>query len=139
METIKINGNSYELVVSSYQLKENGGRVVFKPGEKDFAEVKADLQETDGIELLDAEGKVIISRTDLVYAGRLQEDDNYLIGTEHIETGVDENQEPVYETKNVFGTVMIADFREPDLREQYAKLEARMDYLAMMTNVDVEV
>lgn len=138
METIKINGNSYELVVSSYQLKENGGRVVFKPGEKDFAEVKADLQETGGIELLDAEGKVIISRTDLVYAGRLQEDDNYLIGTEKIETGVNENQEPVYETKNIFGTVMIADFREPDLRDQYAKLEARMDYIAMMTNVDME-
>ena len=138
METIKINGNSYELVVSSYQLKENGGRVVFKPGEKDFAEVKADLQETGGIELLDAEGKVIISRTDLVYAGRLQEDDNYLIGTEKIETGVNENQEPVYETRNIFGTVMIADFREPDLRDQYAKLEARMDYIAMMTNVDME-
>ena len=139
METIKINGNSYELVVSSYQLKENGGRVVFKPGDKSFAEIKEDLQAADGVEMLDGEGKVLISRTDLVYAGRLQEDDNYLIRTECIETGVDENQEPVYETRNVYGTVMIADFRQADVREQYAKLAAQVDYMAMMLDVEMEV
>lgn len=138
METIKINGNSYELVAGGYQLHETGGRIIFHPGASDFATIKADLQAVGSIEVLDESGKVFISRTDLVYAGRLQEDDNYIVGSEQAETGTDASGNPVYETRDVIGTVMIADFREPDLREKCADLEAKMDYLAMMTDVEME-
>lgn len=138
METIKINGNSYELVAGGYQLHETGGRIIFQPGASDFATIKADLLAAGGIEVLDDSGNVFISRSDLVYAGRMQEDDNYIVGFEQVETGTDESGNPIYETRDVIGTVMIADFREPDLREQYADLEAKMDYLAMMTDVEME-
>ena len=138
METIKINGNSYELVAGGYQLHETGGRIIFKPGASDFATIKADLLATGSIDVLDESGKVFISRSDLVYAGRLQEDENYIVGSEQVEIGTDESGNPVYETRDVIGTVMIADFREPDLREKYADLAAKMDYLAMMTDVEME-
>lgn len=139
METIKINGNSYELVADGYQLTETGGRVIFKPGTASFGAVKADLHAANGIEVLDSAGKAFISRTDLVYAGRLQEVEAYVIGTEQVETGTDEDGNPVYSTQDVTGAVMVADFREPDLREQYAALSAKMDYLAMMNDIDLEV
>lgn len=139
METIKINENSYELVAGGYQLRETGGRIIFKPGNADFATIKADCQVAKSIEVLDDAGKVFISRTDLVYAGRLQEDENYIIGTEQVQTGTDESGNPIYDTQDVSGTVMIADFREPDLREKCAELEAQTNYLAMMTGVDMEV
>ena len=138
METIKINGNSYELVAGGYQLHETGGRIIFQPGASDFATIKADLLAADSIEVLDDSGNVFISRSDLVYAGRMQEDENYIVGSEQVETGTDEDGNPTYETRDVIGTVMIADFREPDLREQYADLAAKMDYLAMMTDVEME-
>ena len=35
--------------------------------------------------------------------------------------------------------VMIAEFREPDIREQLAETNAKVDYLAMMNDIDLEV
>lgn len=138
METIKINGNSYELVAGGYQLHETGGRIIFQPGASDFATIKSDLLAAGSIEVLDDSGNVFISRSDLVYAGRMQEDENYIVGSEQVETGTGESGNPIYETRDVSGAVMIADFREPDLREKYADLAAKMDYLAMMTDVEME-
>lgn len=138
METIKINENSYELVAGGYQLRETGGRIIFKPGNADFATIKADCQVAKSIEVLDDAGKVFISRTDLVYAGRLQEDENYIIGTEQVQTGTDESGNPIYDTKDIIGNVMIAEFREPDLREQLAETNAKVDYIAMMNDIDLE-
>lgn len=47
---------------------------------------------------------------------------DYVIRTEKEETGADEDGNPIYTYKDVTGTVMIAEFRLPDWREQYAEL-----------------
>lgn len=138
METIKFNGKEYQLVSGGYQLRDTSGRIIFLPGDVDFATIKNDLKTATSLELLDSAGKTIASRTDLVYAGRLQEDENYIIGTEQVQTGTDESGNPIYDTKDIIGNVMIAEFREPDLREQLAETNAKVDYIAMMNDIDLE-
>ena len=89
---------------------------------------------------MDDAGEPILTRSDLVYAGRLTKDDNYIIGTETVQTGTDpESNDPITETRDVIGTVMIAEFRAPDLRDKVTELEAQVAYMAMMSNIEMEV
>lgn len=139
MESIKFAGVTYDLVANGYQLDTAGGKLVFLPGAATFAEIQADVKSTKEITLLDGTGAVIKVRSDLVYAGRMSLDENYLIGTEQVEAGVDDAGDQVYEQRDITGSVVIVEFRQPDLRERCAELEAKLSYLAMMTDVEMEV
>ena len=122
MEKIKFNDSLFELVANGYQLQQDGGRIIFQPGEKTFEEIEAAVSAATSIVLLDDAGESLASRTDLVYAGRMSKQKDYVIRTEKEETGADEDGNPIYTYKDVTGTVMIAEFRLPDWREQYAEL-----------------
>lgn len=124
MEKVKFqNGMAYDLPANGVQLNEQGGRVIFLPGSAAFADVEADVKATGSITVLDSAGEPILTRSDLVYAGRLAKDDNYVIGTD-LEQGTD-----------VTGTVMIAEFRVPDVREELAVMKAQLDYVTMMSDI----
>ena len=139
MEKIKINEKLYDLVVSGVQLTDQGGRVIFQPAAATFAEVEADVKATKAITVLDDAGVPILTRSDLVYAGRLTKDDNYVVGTEPVQTGTNpESSDPIIETRDVIGTVMIAEFRTPDLREELAATKAQLAYVAMMGGIGLE-
>lgn len=134
MEKIKINEKVYDLVVNGVQLTDQGGKVIFQPASATFAEIEADVKATRAITVLDDAGEPILTRSDLVYAGRLAKDDNYVVGNENVQTGTDpETNEPITETRDV-----IAEFRTPDLREQLAATEAKLEYVAMMGGIDLE-
>ena len=138
MEKVKINEKLYDLVVNGVQLADQGGRVIFQPAAATFAEVESDVKATKAITVLDDAGEPILTRSDLVYAGRLTKDDNYVVGTEQVQTGTDpESSDPIM-TRDVIGTVMIAEFRAPDLREQLAATQAQLAYVAMMGGIDLE-
>ena len=122
MESIKIGNKTFELVANGYQLQQDGGRIVFQPGEVTFEEAEAAAAAATSIMLLDDAGDPMVSRTDLVYAGRMTKQKDYVIGAEKEETGADEDGNPIYTYKDVTGTAMIAEFRLPDWREQYAEL-----------------
>lgn len=122
MESIKIGNKTFELVANGYQLQQDGGRIVFQPGEVTFEEAEAAVSAATSIMLLDDAGEPMASRSDLVYAGRMTRQSDYVIGTEKKETGADEDGNLIYTYKDVTGTVMIAEFRLPDWREQYAEL-----------------
>ncbi|MDD3253839.1 MAG: hypothetical protein PHV18_14925 [Lachnospiraceae bacterium] len=126
MEKIKINGRTYDLVANGYQLGDDGGRIIFQPGATSFADVEVDLAAARELTVLDSTGEPMISRTDLVYAGRLTKDANYVIGAD-AETGTD-----------VIGPVMIAEFRTPDVREELAAVKAQLDYVTMMSDIPME-
>lgn len=126
MESIKIGNKTYLLVADGYQLRDEGGKIIFQPGTEKFEDVETALAAADSIQLLDDTGTVIASRTDLVYAGRLSRDASYVIGA-------DDNAE------DVTGAVMIAEFRVPDLREELDTVRAQVDYIAMMTDTQMEV
>ena len=139
MEKIKINEKLYDLVVNGLQLGDQGGKVIFQPGAASFEAVKADVKATKSITVMDDAGEPILTRSDLVYAGRLTKDDNYVVGTEPVQIGADpESSDPITETRDVIGTVMIAEFRVPDLREQLAATQAQLAYVAMMGGIDLE-
>lgn len=139
MEKVRINEKMYELVVNGIQLGEQGGRVIFQPGAASFEVVETDVKATKSITVMDDAGEPILTRSDLVYAGRLTKDDNYVVGNEHVQTGTDpESSDPITETRDVIGTVMIAEFRAPDLREQLASTRAQLAYVAMMGGIDLE-
>lgn len=139
MEKIKINEKLYDLVVNGVQLVEQGGKVIFQPAAATFAEIEADVKATKSITVMDDAGEPILTRSDLVYAGRLTKDDNYVVGTEPVQTRTDpETSDPIMETRDVIGTVMIAEFRAPDLREQLAATQAQLAYVAMMGGIDLE-
>ena len=138
MEKIRINNTLYDLVPNGYQVTGQGGRITFLPGDQSFNVAKADLVAAKELEVLDDLGNPIISQSGLVYAGRVSLDDNYIIGTEQVQTGTDDAGDPVYDTRDITGAVLIAEFRVPDIRDQVAALEAQLAYVAMMANVDVE-
>ena len=123
MESIKIGNKTFELVADGYQLQQDGGRIIFQPGEMSFEEVEEAVSAATSIVLLDDAGDPMASRTDLVYAGRMTKQKDYVVNTEKEETGEDEDGTPIYTYKDVTGTVMIAEFRLPDLREKYTALE----------------
>lgn len=122
MESIKIGNKTFELVANGYQLQQDGGRIVFQPGEATFEEAEAAVSAATSIMLLDDAGEPMASRSDLVYAGRMTRQKDYVIGAEKEETGTDEDGNTIYTYKDVTGTAMIAEFRLPDWREQYAEL-----------------
>lgn len=140
MEKVRINEKLYDLIVNGVQLTDQGGKVIFQPAAASFAEVETDVKATKAITVLDDAGEPILTRSDLVYAGRLTKDNNYIIGTEQVQTGTDtESNDPIMETRDVIGTVMIAEFRTPDLRDKVTELEAQVAYMAMMSNIEMEV
>ncbi len=123
MEKIKFNNKIFELVANGYQLQQDCGRIIFQPGEMSFEEIEATVSAATSIKLLDDAGDLMASRTDLVYAGRMTRQKDYVVGAEKEETGTDEDGNPIYTYKDVTGTVMIAEFRLPDWREKYEALE----------------
>lgn len=126
MESIKIGTKTYQLVANGYQLGERNGRVIFLPGEDSFDIIEKEMKSAVGIQLIDGLGEVIESRTDLIYAGKLSKDVRYVVN-------ISESGEKTVET------VMVAEFREPDMRERVNEIQAQLDYVAMMTDVQLEV
>lgn len=140
MEKVKINEKLYDLVANGVQLTDQGGKIIFQPGDANFAVVEADVQAAKAITVLNGAEEPILTRSDLVYAGCLAKNDNYVVGTEQVQAGMDpETGEPIMETRDVIGAVMIVEFRAPDLREQLAATEAKLEYVAMMSGIEMEV
>lgn len=131
MDKIKFNNKIFELVANGYQLQQDCGRIIFQPGEMSFDAVEEVVSAANSIILLDDAGESMAARTDLVYAGRMAKQKDYVIRTEKEETGTDEDGNPIYTYKDVTGTVMIAEFRLPDLREAYKSLEEEMTNVQM--------
>ena len=126
MESIKIGTKTYQLVANGYQLGEKDGRVIFLPGEDSFETIENEMESAVGVQLIDDAGEVIESRKDLMYAGKISKDTKYVVS-------ISESGE-----ENV-STVIMAEFREPDVRERVNKIQAQLDYVAMMTDVQLEV
>lgn len=124
MEKVKIGELEFELVTNGYRIGKEGGALIFLPGERTLEEVENIMQHAESIVLLDGEGEILESRHDLIFAGRMQKDNHYVIRNDE-------------QGKENLGIVMTADFRLPDFREELDKTNARLDYVAMMADVEV--
>lgn len=128
MEKVRFGTTEYELPANGVQLGDQGGKVIFVPGASTFADIEADVKAAKSITVLDTAGSPILTRTDMVYAGRLTKDDNYIVGSENTADGA----------QDVVGTVMVAEFRQPDVREELAAVKAQLDYVTMMADIPME-
>lgn len=139
MEKVLLNEKEYELVANGYQFTSSGGKLIIHPGESTFEEIETDAASTDVLVLLDSAGEVLQKRTGLIYTGNISKNANYVIGTEEKITENNEDGEVVTELQDVYGTVYILEYRVPDLAEKVEEIDAEVDYIAMMTGVDLEV
>lgn len=111
IEKIKFGNTEFDLVVGGNELSDNGGKIKFQNGDLSFDEVKSILKSNDEIAQIGLSGKPDWSRSDLIYAGKLQSIEEYVVGI--AEDGITE----------IKAEVMVAEFRLPDLNERIIALE----------------
>ena len=112
IEKIKFGDQLFDLVPDGVKLEETGGTITFQRGPASFDSIKALLKANDEISQIALSGNTDWAREDLVYAKRLTEESDYVIGK--AEDGV----------TDVKADVMIAYFKTPDLNDRVAALEA---------------
>lgn len=117
IEKIKFGDQPFDLVPDGVKLGENGGTVTFQKGTSSFDTIKALLKANGEIAQIGLSGDTDWAREDLVYAKRLTEESDYVIGKD--EDGV----------TDIKADVMIAYFKTPDLNDRVAALEAEKESL----------
>lgn len=130
IEKIKFGNQVFDLVAAGVNLGELGGSISFQKGSASFDSIETILKANDSIAQIGISGETDWSRDDLVYAGRLTKLSNQVVGAEQVKVGTDkETKEPIYETKDIRGDVMIAVFKTPDLSERVSALETENETL----------
>ena len=117
IEKIKFGDQEFDLVAAGVDLGESGGKITFLKGDSSFEEIKTLLNANGSITQIGLSREPDWTRTDLVYAGRLTNQSDQVIGLE--EDGITE----------VKADVMIAVFRTPDLTEIVAEQAAEIKEL----------
>ena len=112
IEKIKFGDQAFDLVPDGQKLGESGGTVTFQKGSASFDSIKALLKANGEIAQIGLSGNTDWAREDLIYAKRLTEQSDYVIGK--AEDGV----------TDIKADVIIAYFKTPDLQERVAALEA---------------
>jgi hypothetical protein len=130
IEKIKFGDQVFDLIAAGVNLGESGGMISFQKGTASFDSIETVLKANGSITQIGVSGETDWSRADLVFAGRLTKLSDQVIGTEQVKVGTDkETKEPIYETKDIKGDVIIAVFKTPDLTERVAALEVENESL----------
>lgn len=108
IEKIEFGEQVFDLVVAGSNIGENGGKITFQKGDTSFDEIETILKSCGSITQIGLSGDPDWRRYDLLYAGRLTKQSDYVIGTS--DDGITE----------VKADVMTAYFRTPDLTEVVA-------------------
>jgi hypothetical protein len=111
IEKIKFGDQVYNLVAAGVNLGESGGNITFQKGSASFDSIEAVLKANGSIVQIGLSGEPDWTRSDLVYAGKLTKQSDYVIG---------KAEDAVTDIK---ADVMIASFRTPDLQERVSALE----------------
>lgn len=138
IEKIKFGTQVYDLVPAGVNLSSTGGTITFCKGPQSFDEIEAVLKAAKSITQIGLSGAPDWIRSDLVYTGRLTKQADYTIGAEQTQTGTDEAGEPLYTVTEIKADVMIAEFKTPDLASEVEAVNAKLAYVAMMSDIDLE-
>ncbi len=130
IEKIKFGDQPFVLVAAGVNLAENGGTITFQKGRLTFDEIETILKANDSIIQVGSSGETDWKRSDLVYSGILTKQSDQVIGTEKVQTEIDEKtKEPIYENRDIKADIMIATFKTPGLRETVAAQTAEIESL----------
>ena len=117
IEKIKFGDQAFDLVPNGVSLGDSGGSITFQKGSASFDQTKDLLKSNGEIAQIGLSGSTDWVREDLVYAKRLTEQSDYVIGKD--EDGV----------TDIKVEVMIAYFKTPDLTETVAAQTAEIESL----------
>ncbi len=85
-------------------------------------------------------------KNNLIYTGKMDLRSDFPVGIEQRQTGVDEEEKPIYDNVEVMDDVVIVEYRTPSiqdevkqLQEQNKVLNAQVAYLSMMSGFEIEV
>jgi hypothetical protein len=121
MEKIQFGEQVFDLVANGVELDNKDRTITFQKGNLLFDNIELNLQNNGAIRQINTSGEIDWSRTDLVFDGIITQNPNYDIGN------------------GVKGTVLIAKFRLPDTREKIKDTDAKVAYLSMMMDIELEV
>lgn len=125
MEKVKYGGQIYDLVPGGFGVPDGRLTIRHQLAGKTLEEIKAiakTVTATDSIDLLDAEGKLMQSLDGYIYAGSIQEIDDYLI-----EVQQPEPSQELVQAEEVRADIAVVIFRLPDIREELAEVKAVQD------------
>lgn len=139
IEKIKFGNQPFDLVPDGVKLGPDGGTISFQRNNQEFNEIEAILKQNAIITQIGISGEPDWTRNDLIYTGKLTKQSDYVIGTEQKENGIDEiTGEPIYTIKEIKTDVMTAEFKTPNITEEMEEIKAKMEYIAMMSNIEME-
>lgn len=127
MEKVKYGGTSFDLVPGGLGVPEPDGKLIIRHqlGDKTLAEIKEiakGMTAMDSIDLLDAEGKLMQSLDGYIYAGSIQQIDDYLI-----EVQQPEPSQELVQAEEVRADIAVVTFKLPDVREELEMVKAIQD------------
>lgn len=118
-----INGKTYELVTNGVLTLGDDVKFIFLPGEDSFEIIESRFDEinTQNIYIQDEDGLTLRSIVGYTKYKGMEKRTDYTISTRTVNTGTDE--EPVYETQENTGTVMILTLSKPKIEDRVKSLE----------------
>jgi len=92
----------------------------------------------------DLNGEEEWRKDNLIYTGKMDLRSDFPVGIEQRQTGVDEEENPIYSNVKVMDDVVIVEYRTPtlhdeikDLQGQNKVLNAQVSYLSMMSGIEI--
>lgn len=141
MEKIKFGTETFDLVPVGAAFGEDKAKVIFVfPEGKSYEEIEETVSGKERIEVLDEAGDVLAAHKGYIYLDSLTKQKARVIGTAQVASGTNEaTGETIYENQDMTATVMIATLRRADVRQEVDAMKASLDYVVMMTGIEMEV
>ena len=141
MEYLKLSNNTtYELVTNGVQELGDTVKYVFLPEEsKTFEEMEAQFANKDNLEIvyvLDSDNAPMRSIVGYTKYKSMEKIKDYVISSEMVNQGTED--EPNYHEVENTATVMIVTMMKPDIEDKIAELEAKLEALMQVSNVNLE-
>lgn len=146
-ESIKIGNTILDIANGSCGLDRAGetATVAIITSSHTIDSIHAALASSGTIVKYDMNGEEEWRKDNLIYTGKIDLRTDFPIGIEQRQTGIDEEEKPTYSNVEVMGSVVIVEYRTPtlqdevkELQEQNKALNARVAYLSMLSDIDIE-
>lgn len=92
------------------------------PENTTYEEIEASLAGCDRIEILAEAGELLEAIAGYTFLASLRKQYDYVISTERVEVGQDDDSELVYINRDVTGNVMVVTLKRQDIRKQIDQL-----------------
>lgn len=146
LESIKIGETSLNIAAGSCGLDcaEDRATVAIIISSFTIDDIHRTLASGGAIIKYDMNGEEEWRKDNLVYTGKMDLRSNFPVGIEQRQTGVDEEENPIYSNVEVMDDVVIVEYRMPtlqdevkDLQGQNKLLNAQVAYLSMMSGIEI--